>query len=307
MPLDLSHLGGWYDGTDLAFGDGGHRIVGATLPTFQDAAPGLMLATEPPKPILLYKAFKQVLGHYPPYKRQEIGSCVGHGHAHANDCQQVIEIAFGEPSEFRETSAEFVYALSRQVGGILGPFDGSYGSAAVKAMVTVGIASREMLGPDGVDSGTLAKRWGWSGPPSKYVEMARQFKLGGAAKITSIPAAVSALWNGHVITICSNQGFTMTRDDEGYCAGQGHWGHCMHITGYDPGFNRQKKRRFLIVQSWGENTPSGPVYMDQPNYSFWADAELVERNIFGADDSWTLIKSPDFVKRKMPKAWSQAA
>ena len=297
MP-DLSFLGGWYDGTDLACGDGGHIAIGADIPTFRDAAPGLMLGSEPDKPVLLYRAVYDVVGKYLPYVAQQIGSCVGHGHAHALDCLQCIEIALGEQSEFRETSAEFVYAASRKAGGILGPFDGSYGSAAVKSLVNYGACSREMLGSDGVNSGSLAKKWGRTGPPQQYLEMASSFRLGAVVKVTDNQSAISLLWNGYPITICSNQGFVMTRDRDGYCAGSGRWAHCMHIQGYDPA-----KKRFLIVQSWGENSPSGPLYLDQPNYTFWADAALVDRNIFRADDSWGLISAPDFVKRSLPGEW----
>lgn len=281
--------------------DGGHRIVGMGLPTFRSAAPGLMLASEPSAPILLYRAYSDVLGSYPAYKAQEIGSCVGHGHAHALDCLQCVEIALGEPSSYRETSAEFVYAASRAIAGILGPFDGSYGSAAVKALIRTGACSREMLGADGADSGRTAKAWGRTGPPDQYVQAAGAYKLGAAAKITDRPSAVSALWNGSPITICSSQGFTMSRDRDGCCAPSGRWDHCMHITAYDPG-----KQRYLIVQSWGPGTPSGPLYLDQPDYSFWADAAVVENRIFGAGDSWALFRAPDFARRSIPPGWTKA-
>ena len=59
----------------------------------------------------------------------------------------------GAPDEYRETDTEFIYATSREVAGILGQGDGSYGAAAVKAMTTIGMVSRQMLGKDGTYSG----------------------------------------------------------------------------------------------------------------------------------------------------------
>lgn len=271
----------------------------------QTRAEEFLLAVEPSSPIMLYRAFYDVLGAYPSYKAQVIGSCVGHGHAHANDLLQAIEIYFGEPTTWKETDAEATYAISRMAGHILGPFDGSYGSAAALGMTHIGIVDREMLGADGIDSGQLAKSWGRTGLPQKYVDMASKFKLGSVSKITTIPQAVSVLWNGRPITICSSQGFTMTRDSEGYCDAEGSWSHCMHLLGYDPGNNRSGKPRFLIGQSWGPNTPKGPLFLDQPDWTFWADAALVERRILGADDSWALFKSPDFAPRAMPPDWTR--
>ena len=75
-----------------------------------------------PNPILLYKAWRDVLGKDPAYPAQQIGDCVSFGHGHANDLLQCIEIALGEPAEYRETDTEFIYATSREVAGILGRF-----------------------------------------------------------------------------------------------------------------------------------------------------------------------------------------
>lgn len=289
MP-DLQHLAGW-------FSDGGHHALAASIGAraFRDIASHLLLAAEPSKPILLYKAWKQLLGSYPGYPAQQIGDCTSFGTGHCNDLLQAVEICLGEQSVYQETDTEFLYGEGRKVSGGLGWFDGSYGAAMVKAALTVGLLSRQMLGTDGVYSGQRAKAWGRTGPPANYEQMAAPYKLGAVALIKDKQSAISALWNGHPFTICSNQGFTMQRDQDGYCAASGHWAHCMFVSGYDPA-----KNRFCIVQSWGANTPSGPTYLDQPDFSFWADADVVERNILSQGDSWALFKAPDFAKRAMP-------
>ena len=60
-------------------------------------------------------------------------------------------------AEYREIDTEFIYATSREVAGILTGAEGSYGAAAVKAMTSIGLVSREMLGQEGVYSGDRAR------------------------------------------------------------------------------------------------------------------------------------------------------
>lgn len=288
------HLNGWMgiDDTQQAFA--------AHFPVFADAAPHLMGGAAPTDPILLYKAWRDVLGKDPAYVGQEIGDCVSFGHSHGNDLLQCIEIGMGAPMAFQETDTEFIYGESRKVAGILGRQDGSYGSAAVKAMTTVGMVSRKMLGSDGAYSGQRAKSWGLHGPPSSVESEAAPFKLGAAANVSTWDELIAALRNGYPVTICSNQGFTMGRDEQGFCKARGRWGHCMFIAGV-----RFDRPGACIVQSWGPDTPSGPLALAQPTFSFWADQPVIER-ILGEGDSWALSKSPAFEKRELPPAWKYA-
>ncbi|MBV8221990.1 MAG: hypothetical protein JO293_01355 [Candidatus Eremiobacteraeota bacterium] len=286
--FDPSSLCGWRN-------DGGHHVIAATLPTSPAICQGD--GTEPSSNILLYKAWHDVLGHYPDYPAQQIGDCVSFGHGHANDLLQCIEICFGEPAEYRETDTEFLYGESRKLAGMLGFWDGSYGAAAVKAMLQVGTVSREMLGSDGTYSGQRAKSWGLHGPPTAVEAQAAPYKLGSVAKITTWDELVAALWNGSPVTICSNQGFTLERDSQGFCSPRGTWGHCMFIAGV-----RFDRKGALIVQSWGPTLPSGPLDLDQPSFSFWAERPVIE-SILAAGDSWALSRAAEFVKRPLPKGW----
>lgn len=290
---DFLHLQGWLGVDEI------QQSFARQYPTFASAAPHLMAASaDPQKPVMLYKAWTEVLSKYPDYPAQQIGDCVSFGHAHGNDLLQCIEISLGEPSDYRETDTEFIYGESRKVAGILGSGDGSYGAAAVKAMQTVGMVSREMLGTDGAYSGKRAKQWGRTGPPSSVESEAAPYKLGNAALVSTWDELLAAMTNGYPVTICSNQGFTMHRDADGFCKGWGVWGHCMLIAGV-----RFDREGACIVQSWGANVPDGPTAMDQPNFSFWAERRVVEK-ILAAGDSWALSKSPAFVSRPLPANWT---
>lgn len=285
------HLCGWRGVDDL------QRTFASHFPTLAQSAPNLMESAPMTEPSLLYKAWRGVLGKDPAYQAQQIGDCVSFGHGHGNDLLQCIEIGLGDPAVFQETDTEFIYATSREVAGILGRQDGSYGAAAVKAMTTMGMVSRAMLGSDGAYSGQRAKTWGLSGAPASVKDEARAFKLGSAAQVSTWNELVAALRNGYPVTICTAQGFTLDRDADGFCKPRGSWGHCMFIAGV-----RFDRPGACIIQSWGPDCPTGPRALDQPGFSFWADQATVER-ILGEGDSWALSKSPAFQKRELPRAW----
>jgi len=273
------------------------QTCASAYPSLAGAAPHLFCQPPPSSPILLYKAWRDVLGKDPNYPAQQIGDCVSFGHGHANDLLQCIEIAVGAPDEYRETDTEFIYATSREVAGILGQGDGSYGAAAVKAMTTIGMVSRQMLGKDGTYSGQRAKQWGQTGAPENVKEEAKPFKLGGAAQVSTWDELVAALSSGYPVTICTNQGFTLHRDNDGFVQAQGVWGHCMSIAAV-----RFDREGACILQSWGPNVPDGPLGLGQPNFSFWAERPVIE-GILAEGDSWALSKAPGFVKRVIPKHW----
>ena len=284
-------LCGWRGVDDL------QRSFASHFPTLAQSAPHLMEGPAPTDPILLYKAWRDVLGKDPAYPAQQIGDCVSFGHGHGNDLLQCIEIGLGGSAVFQETDTEFIYGTSREVAGILGRQDGSYGAAAVKAMTTVGMVSRTMLGGDGTYSGQRAKAWGLSGPPAAVKSEAGAFKLGSAALVSTWDELVAALRNGYPVTICTSQGFTLDRDADGFCKARGSWGHCMFIAGV-----RFDRPGACIIQSWGADCPTGPTGLGQPSFSFWADQSVVGR-ILGEGDSWALSKSPAFQKRDLPPAW----
>lgn len=75
------------------------RPAPASFPPLAAAAPWLLAQAPPTSPILLYKAWPDVLGKDTDYPAQQIGDCVSFGHGHANDLLECIEIALGEPAD----------------------------------------------------------------------------------------------------------------------------------------------------------------------------------------------------------------
>ncbi len=267
------------------------------FPALRQAAPHLFGDPAPTGPILLYKAWEEVLGKYPDYPAQQIGDCVSFGHGHGNDLLQCIECRLGVPVEYRETDTEFIYGASREAAGILGTGDGSYGAAAVKAMTTIGMFRARCWEVTEPIRAIEPRRGARRGPPHDLELKAAPYKLGSAALVSTWNDLVAAITNGYPVTICTSQGFTLTRDPEGFCAASGTWGHCMLIAGV-----RFDRPGACIIQSWGPGMPDGPTALDQPDFSFWAEQAAIEQ-ILGEGDSWALSKTPAFVKRELPPAW----
>lgn len=287
MDFDHAHLCGWIP-------DGGHLPIAATMPALAQAGPGLV--ADPSRSVLLYKVWREVFASDPDYPAQQIGDCVSFGHGHANDLLETIGVYLGDlPIDaVHQTDTEWIYGMSRKVAGILGRQDGSYGSAAVKAMTTVGMVSRAALGENGAYSGSRAKEWGLTGPPIELDSVAAGYKLGAAARVTDTDGAIAALQAGHPFTICTSLGFAVTRDADGFCKRHGRWGHCMFVSAY-----RADRPGFCVMQSWGPDQPQGPTALDQPSWSFWITPEDLQA-VLDEGDCWALSGSPGFAPRSLP-------
>lgn len=285
-PHPYEHLMGWL-GIDAT-----QQLLACQFPTLSQAAPHLMEASaeaDNTKPILLYRAWAD-LGGIPSYVPQVIGDCVSHGHSHGSDLLQAVECCLGliPATSLHATDSEFIYGMSREVAGILGNQDGSYGAAAVKAMTTVGMVSRAMLGSDGTYDGNRAKAWGRTGPPDSVKQMAGAYKLGAAALVSTWDELVAALGNGNPVTECSNWLPSGQRDGDGFCGQNGSGGHCQLICAV-----RFDKPGACVMNSWPQDFYSGPTPMEIPQESCWVAQSTIERILAGGD-CWALAKSPGF-------------
>lgn len=293
-----SNLFGWHD--DPVAIERTQLSVG--IRPLMRSAPGLVGAV-PDHDVMLYKAYKDVLGSYPNYPAQQIGDCTSFGHGHGHDLIQCVELSLagGDSKGYRETCTEAIYGAGREAGGMLGSGDGCYGSAIVKGMQTIGMVSRESVG---AYSGSRAKQWGRSGIPSEVRKAAADHRLGDAALVTTVDEAASAIANGYTVSICSNQGFEgrggFHRDAAGICYAGGSWPHCMVMAGWICSDGRPS---FVIFQSWGPTMPDGPQPFDLPPFAFRAESATVAR-ILASKDSYALSKAAFFVARPLPAAWT---
>jgi hypothetical protein len=291
------NLGGWIH--DPAAVEA--TLATMPMPHFFAAAPDLR-GSGAGQTVLLYKAFKDVNGGaYIDYGRQQIGDCVSFGFGHGVDLLEAVQIAVGKQrEEFKQTCTEAVYGMARvDIGGQRGSrSDGAVGAWAAKAVSTIGTLSRELVGPY---DGGRAKSWGASGVPADLQAKASAHKVVTTSLVSTYAELEDALANGYPTTVCSNQGFSLQRDGDGFCRAQGHWAHCMLIVGVRAG----ARPGACVFQSWGSDVPSGPLALDQPSNSFWADRAVVER-MLALGDSWSLSSFVGYPDQRLPEHWTYA-
>jgi hypothetical protein len=294
---DFFKLGGWiHNPAEVE-----RALSGMSRPYFAAAAPHLG-GSGAGQTTLLYKAFKDVNGgQYIDYPAQEIGDCVSHGFGHGIDLLEAVQIAIDHTSDaFKQTATEAIYGMARvDIGGQRGSYqDGAVGAWAAQAVTTLGTLSRDVVGPY---DGRRAKQWGASGVPAELEAQAGTHKVQTTSLVTTYSELEDALANGYPVAVCSNQGFTLERDAQGFCAPQGVWGHCMLIVGV----RADQRPGACIFQSWGSSVPSGPLVLDQPPNSFWADRQVVER-MLSMQDSWAISKFDGYPSQALPSHWSFA-
>lgn len=250
-------------------------------PLFADAAQSIQ-GSGAGKTVLLYEAARQVWGRDLDPGPQKIGDCVSWGFAGAVDllaCQEVLKGEAEEHSWELRTCTEAVYALSRcEYGNLDGSMqDGSVGAWAAEAVTKGGTLSRKRLGEY---DPRRAKQWGARGLPDELEPEAKEHLVKTATLVTSFEQARDAIANGYPISVCSNQGFSQSRDKDGFCRPKGSWAHCMKwIAGRD-----DARPGILNMNSWGNDSPRGPKgEHDIPDGSWWIDAEVVERMLRSRD------------------------
>ena len=292
---DFTQLGGWIDNP----AEVERALATMPLPHFFSAAPHLRGAGAG-KTTLLYKAYKDVNGgQYVNYPAQTIGDCVSHGFGHGVDLLEAVQISVGhKPELFKQTATEVIYGMARvDIGGERGSYqDGAVGAWAAKAVTALGTISRDVAGPY---DGHRAKDWGAHGVPDDLKRKAADHKVKTASLITTFEELEDALANGYPVTVCSNQGFTLQRDQDGFCRAQGSWGHCMLLVAT----RADSRPGACIFQSWGSDVPSGPLALDQPPNSFWADRDTVGR-MLAMQDSWALSSFDGYPGQVLPEHWS---
>jgi intein/homing endonuclease len=155
-----------------------------------------------------------------------IHNCVSRGWSRACDYVQLAQIVTGQPLEFKMTSHSFIYGASRVIGNWMSYQDGSVGAWAAKAVNTWGVCTREEVGDVPAGNDNLAVEWAAKGVPQKYKDLAKDNLIKKVTMVRTAEEAKAALINLFPIAVCSNRGFTTTRDSKGRCTPSGTWNHC---------------------------------------------------------------------------------
>lgn len=248
--------------------------------------------------VFLWQAVRKVNNRGPPWypnvNQRDVGCCVGCGWKHAADVCLATQIVAGSREQWKAVAVEPIYAGSRvEVGGGRIRGDGSIGAWAKDWCRNFGLIPME--GPLAEFSPARARAWGRSGVPDDLEPLARQHPVKDTALVKSWSDVKRAIPQGYPVAVCSDQGFTMSRDKDGFASPRGTWAHCMAIIGVRGG----DRPGAFVLNSWGDSAHTGPVWpADAPVAGFWADANVIDRMV-RQGDSFALSGAVGFKARRL--------
>jgi hypothetical protein len=270
----------------------GAERFAASLPhqTFSSAAPE---CTASGKDVFLWPALLQCSPRWKRGSQGSVGSCVGWAASLGVDMTAACDIVYRhEPEEWRGRTIESsLYGFSRvearglrtNTGG-----DGSTGWHAAKAIRELGCLHY------GVDYGGVVipekgkeardRDWGRNGVPDTLEPFAKERRCSEVTLVTTFEEAAAAISNGFPVMVCSGVGFSMTRDDDGFCRPGPTWWHAMLLAAVRWG----KRPGLKCFNSWGDSNTRGKHYPEDlppaiANCSFWIDADVCTRMLSGRD------------------------
>lgn len=204
------------------------KKVLATLPEpfFAQSAKNLMNSADDKKHGRLYLAYKRLFKKHMPAQKQPRGTCVSRGWSRSADYLQCRKILKGFNLDFKFISHSFIYGASRVIGNWLSYQDGSVGAWAAKAVSDWGLCTRDEVGDPLAGDDSTAVEWAARGVPQKFKDLAKDNLVKKVSLIRTAAEAKAALVNNLPLSVCSNRGFTTTRDSKGRCVPRGQWNHC---------------------------------------------------------------------------------
>jgi len=236
-----------------------------------------------------------------------VHNCVSWAFGHGADIHLAVMYTLGDTAEWKPAATEAIYggsrveARGRKTGGYV---DGSYGGAAARWLVNWGALFRlPYQTPNGlIDltqySASRAKDWGNYGCGGKddngYLDaQAKRHPIRDVTLVKTFREAAAAIQSGYPVAVCSNQGFSKTRDEQGFARPVGSWAHAMCFIGV-----RFDRPGLLCLNSWS-NWNSGPKYpADMPDGSFWVDAKVCD-SMLGRGDSFAISGYDGFPYREL--------
>jgi len=271
------------------------------FPVFQDVWQPIK-GTGKNKKTLLYDYIRKASGGKFPKRKQTVGDCVAQGAAYAVDAVKSVDIILNKEFEewVAETATEDIYAGSRvQIGNGRLRGDGSIGAWAARYVNEYGAVPRGKYGNIDLTtySGSKARSWGRKGVgvPKSLLPIVKKHPVLTVSKVTTYEEVRDLISNGYAVTIASSQGFSSRRDSEGFASPKGSWAHQMSILAVD---DEYKRPGVLVQNSWGKWN-GGPKRHDQPDGSFWVDAEEIEKRILKKGDSWAFSGYEGFKPREL--------
>lgn len=212
--------------------------------------------------MFLWEIFRKVMGRDMSTSTQPVGNCVSEGMRTCIEHLMCSEILLDNDFEkWRPVFQPYLYGCGRVFigGGRLGNSDGSIGAWQADAVIKYGVLPSDENGVPEY-TGSVTRQWGaGSGPPQKFVELGKKHLIKSAAMITTWDELMDALMSGHPVSVCSDAGFSMTPNSNGYHVRNTTWYHCMAFIGADETVGDGEA---YLKNSWGDSVHGTLVYRD---------------------------------------------
>jgi hypothetical protein len=226
---------------------------------------------------------QQLTGQVSGPDNQKIPDCVSHAFGRAIDVLRYVRIFSGLDETFIPTATEPIYGGARiQIGKGILKQPGCVGAWALDWLLKFGITGRQKYPEADLSfyNPELAQKWGQEGSP--ITSQDSLLKL--ASKCTSYEQARDAIVTSKLpIVVCSDQAFSLTRDNQGFCLPDPTdvWMHSIHFIGVT---DNPLRPGIVYRQSWGPGVPGGPrtvtlphgPIIELPDGCFLVDAEVFD-------------------------------
>jgi hypothetical protein len=233
-----------------------------------------------------------------PYnERQTTGDCVSHGTRNACDVTRAVEIDVDNEREdwIAKGATEAIYG-ARGFSG-----EGMSCSRAAEFVSKIGGIVVRKNYPGIADfskyNGSLGAGWGGRGLPDKVIDLSNDHQIKTTSLVRTVEEARDALANGYGLAVCSNYGFSNTRDKKGFAKQSGSWGHCMAWIACD---DTNGEPAFLVQNSWGKWNDGGhPEWGPIPDGSFLIHADVAQ-GMLSQNGSYAFSGFDGFPLQKLP-------
>lgn len=216
------------------------------------------------------------------------GDCTSHGAGGGIEALQLTRIMLRNINEtFNLVSSEALYGGA--VVTIMGwrGDHGAYTGAPLEYAIKHGFLARKVYGEgrSAIDltryDGDKALQYCKTGVPSTLLEPQKQHTLKTIVPVKNFEEARALVRQGYPLSVGSNQGFTTTRDKDGFCRPSGTWAHCTAFVGTRGG----RRPGMAYRQSWGPKMPDGPKTiilddgreLDLPEGIFFVEPEVFNK------------------------------
>lgn len=229
-----------------------------------------------------HDAVRKVLGADIAPHFQPTGTCGGRAGSRGLELLQAILIASGKRAKFKYVSHAWLYFLARREYGMLGRGDGVPDGAIPPAMEKYGCLHRDEAGDPDMNSGRsddVASRWGAGGLKGeelkRLTDLAADNPVTARVRVRSAAELADGIASGGIAICSDDQGYSMTRDRDGFCAPSGKWYHYHVRSGVR--VNARGRKGFDYNQSWGLKNPGGDLLDGCPSNCFGVDWDVQDR------------------------------